>query len=260
MTVIAAMALASTIVQWIVGTLLWRANEAYKGTVRTQTETDIAAANAAVTLRVGAQLEQYKDQLRATTDAALKDHEARLRVQADTTIEHVKGEIRRDVEESLKTHESRLRLQAELRLRAHDREWELLRSFTAAAWVAFEAVVDYGLAIANEADNEERRGQAHQAAYDAITKLNTFSAAMPPRAGDVDSAIREFLGAFRACSALLVSDAAGTERGQQVVAIRDQAQRGVARTHTLAREWNNALWRESTSDDLVGESTAQTQG
>ena len=63
-------------------------------------------------------------------------------------VERMKADIRTEVEENLKAHETRLRLSADLRLRVHDRSWQILREVIGAS---FEARQEVGnLAVAPE--------------------------------------------------------------------------------------------------------------
>jgi hypothetical protein len=172
-----------------------------------------------------------------------------------TWVETMKGEIRRDVEENLKTHESRLRMQADLKLRQDERSWGLLKDFVAAAWKLHDRLWAFSIAAVQPMNaGKVPSAQQHEQANEALITLVSLCATLPPESGKTSELVAEFQAALKACTKLAMtmeSELGGTARGNAGIAAKEMADRAVLKANNLAKQWNAALWKDSSQ--LIGQ-------
>jgi hypothetical protein len=188
-------------------------------------------------------LERLKGEIQRDVERDLKAQEAR----DAERLEHLKGGIRRDVEESLKTQETRLRVSAELRLRMHDKAWQLLGEILAAAYAAHDAVDDLALlAVAGRTrENESLRDKRHREALSAMAKLQALVAIAAPDEKMLPT-LASLKRGFDATLTLLLDDEPPSKaRVEKMVLIRAMLDDGYSDVGTACRRWNEKLWRAS---------------
>jgi hypothetical protein len=165
------------------------------------------------------------------------------RHQDASKLERMKGDIQRDVQEHLAAQETRLRVASDLKLRLHDRSWQLLRDLIGAAFDTHRAIVDLSFALAAQVEDRRHASECHERLISEIAKLQVLAVTAPPEES-VDPMMFALKGAAKTATEMVLESELRVRVGRLVEA-RREADQGLVHAGAICKRWGVKLWQAS---------------